>query len=332
VRHCGADLSKGTAKGRRVAFRALAIQPIYWYFEIVNQWGFRIGPCQRRARVRLHCRQAPTIHPAIKRLGMARPRKTDPRRETGAASEAQALPGAVTRTIDPGLPKTAQVYGILRRAIVNLHLAPGSSVNEKAICDQLGISRTPLREAILQLQAENLVTVLPNAGTYVSRIDLQSVFDGQLVRDALELKVVRLAATRMTPQFERALDFNIHQQKRMAADLDYDGFYDLDEAFHTMICAFGASAHIWKIVNGAKAQLDRVRRLSFPLPSHLELVLSEHVAVVDGLKLRDPDVAAQAMKVHIDRVFTMIRRHIVERRDYFAADAGEVLDGYETGR
>jgi DNA-binding GntR family transcriptional regulator len=143
---------------------------------------------------------------------------------------------------------------------------------------------------------------------------------------------VRLAATRMTPSFERALDFNIFQQKRMAQDTDYDGFYELDEAFHSMICEFGASAHIWKIINGAKAQLDRVRRLSFPLPSHLEVVLNEHVAVVDGLKLRDPDAAAAAMQVHLERVFTVIRRHIVERRDYFAADAASVFDGYMKGR
>ena len=82
----------------------------------------------------------------------------------------------------------------------------------------------------------------------------------------------------------------------------------------------------------SEAQLDRVRRLSIPLPSHLEVVLNEHMAVVDGLKLRDPDAAEATMKTHIDRVFTMIRRHIVERRDYFAADAGEVLDGYVNGR
>lgn len=263
---------------------------------------------------------------------MARPRKSDALAEGQSNTGISGLPQELISKIDPALPKTAQVYGIMRDAIVNLHLAPGGNVNEKLICDQLGISRTPLREAILQLQAENLVSVVPNSGTYVSKIDLQSVFDGQLVRDALELKVVRLAASRMNPQFERAIDFNMHQQKRMAADRDYDGFYALDESFHAMICAFGASAHIWKIINGAKAQLDRVRRLSIPLPSHLDVVLSEHMAVVDGLKLRDPDQAAEAMKVHIDRVFTMIRRHIVERRDYFAADAGSVLDSYVNGR
>jgi GntR family transcriptional regulator, rspAB operon transcriptional repressor len=268
----------------------------------------------------------------IKADKMARPKKMDPDAHGSMDAGILGLPDQLINLIDPALPKTSQVYGIMRRAIVNLHLAPGSNINEKLICDQLGISRTPLREAILQLQSENLVSVIPNSGTYVSKIDLQSVFDGQLVRDALELKVVRLAASRMTPQFERALDFNLHQQKRMAVDVDYDEFYLLDEAFHAMICEFGASAYIWKIINGAKAQLDRVRRMSYPLVSHLDLVLNEHIAVVDGLKQREPEVAAAAMKIHIDRVFTVIRRLITERRDYFAADASELLDGFVNSR
>jgi DNA-binding GntR family transcriptional regulator len=263
---------------------------------------------------------------------MARPKKKDYEANDATDTGIPGLPDHLINLIDPALPKTSQVYGIMRRAIVNLHLAPGSNVNEKLICDQLGISRTPLREAILQLQSENLVSVVPNSGTYVSKIDLQSVFDGQLIREALELKVVRLAASRMTPQFERALDFNLHQQKRMAADVDYDEFYLLDEAFHAMICEFGSSAYVWKIINGAKAQLDRVRRMSYPLVSHLDVVLSEHTAVVDGLKQRDADIAAAAMKVHVDRVFTMIRRLIVDRRDYFTSDASTVLDGYVNGR
>ena len=263
---------------------------------------------------------------------MGRPRKKVPDAETALDDDAAGLPDGLLNTLDQALPKTAQVYGIIRNAIVNLHMAPGSSINEKLICEQLGISRTPLREAILQLNAENLVTVVPNSGTYVSKIDLQSVFDGQLVRDALELKVVRLAANKMTSQFERALDFNMHQQRRMAQDLDYDGFYELDEQFHTMICEFGASLHIWKIIDGAKAQLDRVRRLSFPLPSHLDVVLQEHAAVVAGLVARDADKAEAAMKDHIERVFTMIRRHVVERRDHFSADAAVLLDSYMTGR
>jgi DNA-binding GntR family transcriptional regulator len=255
-----------------------------------------------------------------------------PKKVTAEASAPVAqllIPASLVVKMAPSLPKTAQVYEVIRRAIVTLALPPGSVVNEKAICEQLGISRTPLREAMLQLSAENLISVIPHMGTYVSRIDLQNVFDGQLVRDALEMKVVRLAAVKMTPQFSRKLDFNMHQQARLAAERDYDEFYELDEAFHSMICEFGASQRIWRIVNGAKAQLDRVRRLAFPAPTHLDIVLREHTAIVEGLKARDPNAAAAAMKVHLDRVFDTIRRLIVEQSDYFSPWSPEELDSYE---
>ncbi|MDR3372439.1 MAG: GntR family transcriptional regulator [Ancalomicrobiaceae bacterium] len=238
------------------------------------------------------------------------------------------LPVSLVSMMEPTLPKAAQVYEVIRRAIIGLTMPPGSAINEKAICEQLGISRTPLREAILRLSAENLVAIVPNSGTYVSKIDLQSVFDGQLVRDALEMKVVRLAATRMSSAFLRNIEINMYHQERLAAEIDYDGFYELDEAFHSMICEQGASLRVWKIINGAKAQLDRVRRLAFPHNKHLDVILTEHAAIVDGLRLRDPEAAAAAMKVHLDRVFETIRTLMIERKDYFATTALEGVEGY----
>lgn len=259
---------------------------------------------------------------------MPRPRKINPNAPGFVETEIPVIPDSLALRMDASLPKASQVYDVIRRAIIILALPPGSIVNERLICDQLSISRTPLREALLRLSAEHLVTVVPNSGTYVSKIDLQTVFDGQLVRDALEMKVVQLAAQRMTPSFERELDFNMLQQRRFADQREFDEFYELDEAFHSMICEFGASQRIWRIVNEAKAQLDRVRRLAFPAPNHLDIVLAEHMAIVDGLKSRDPDVAAAGMKIHLDRVFLTIRRLIVEKREYFAADAGDFLEEY----
>jgi len=214
---------------------------------------------------------------------------------------------------------------VLRRAIINLAFEPGAVIHEKTICDQLGVSRTPLREAILQLQSEDLVTVVPNSGTYVSRIDLQAVFDGQLVRDALEMKLVRVAAARVTPAFADALDASLREQTRAAAAKDHDRFYDLDEAFHAMIAEFAASERVWRIVNGAKAHLDRVRRLSIPIPRHHDVVIAEHSEIARAVAAGDPEAASVAMKTHLDRVFTMIRRHVEERRDYFATGSDAVL-------
>lgn len=245
---------------------------------------------------------------------MPRPRKAEP-----------DLPEWPAVPLDPARPRTAQAYAILRRAIINLAFEPGAVLQEKAICDRLGISRTPLREAILQLQAEDLVTVIPNSGTYVSRIDLQAVFDGQLVRDALEMKLVRLAALRVTPAFAATLVAGLADQAREAESGDHDRFYELDEGFHAMIAEFAASERVWRIVNGAKAQLDRVRRLSIPIPRHHGVVITEHSAIARAITDGDPDAAAAAMKIHLDRVFTMIRRHLDERRDYFAPGSDAVL-------
>lgn len=232
--------------------------------------------------------------------------------------------------IKAGLPKTPQVYDVIRHAIVSLAFPPGAPINEKLICERLEISRTPVREALIQLHAENLVHVVPNSGTFVSPIDLQRLFDGQLVRDALETRVVQFAARKATPAFVRSLDFNMHQQRVLAAEADYDQFYELDEGMHRAICEFGASAEVWKIVYSAKAHLDRVRRLAYPERDHLRIVLGEHEEILEALRARDPDAARQAMQAHLDRVFLTIRHLMDQRPDYFAEDAGAIFAQFAT--
>ncbi|WP_421724927.1 GntR family transcriptional regulator [Bauldia sp.] len=239
------------------------------------------------------------------------------------------LPDDVIATINPELPKAAQIYEVIRHAIVSLALKPGAIINEKEICDRLGTSRTPFREAILKLNNEHLVTIVPNSGTYVAKINLQDVFDGQLIRDALELRAVRFAASRMTPEFERDLDFNVYQQKRFAAEKNYDRFYLLDEQFHFLICSFGTSERVWQVVHEAKAQLDRIRRLAFPTDNHMNIVLAEHLEVFEALKARDPDLAVEAMSRHLRRVFRTIRMLLDEDSEYFHEGAVDMLKEYE---
>lgn len=259
---------------------------------------------------------------------MPRPRK-DRSNSHSDISDSRAIAFLASQVMDPSLAKTPQVYEAVRRAIIGLQMAPGEPVNEKLICEQLGISRTPLREAILQLHNEKLVDVRPNTGTFVSQIDLQHVMDGQIVREALETKTVRLAAKKTTRDFARALDFNLHQQRVYAEDQDYDRFYDLDEAMHQLICEQGSSPRIWRIVTGAKAHLDRVRKLAFPESNHLEIVLAEHTAIIEALQVGDPDRAVDAMKLHLNRVFHTIRHLLSERSDFFAPNSPVVLDQFK---
>lgn len=252
---------------------------------------------------------------------MPRPQRT----ETDPAEVIRLEAALAPRMVKPGLPKTPQVYDIIRQAIVKLAFPPGTAINEKLICERLEISRTPVREALIQLHAENLVHVVPNSGTFVSPIDLQRLFDGQLVRDALETRVVQFAARKATPAFLRSLDFNMHQQRVLAAEADYDQFYELDEAFHRMICEFGASDEVWRIVYSAKAHLDRVRRLAFPERDHLQIVLAEHEEILAALHAQDPAAARAAMQAHLGRVFLTIRHLMGQHPEFFATDAEAIL-------
>ncbi|WP_245490590.1 GntR family transcriptional regulator [Mesorhizobium sp. M7A.F.Ca.US.011.01.1.1] len=92
------------------------------------------------------------------------------------------------KPLTDSLPKTHQVYEIIREAIISMRLPPEAVLAEKEICAELGISRTPLREAILNLATQNLVVIRPSGGTVVNRIVLRQVLQGHMVRDTLEVR------------------------------------------------------------------------------------------------------------------------------------------------
>lgn len=264
-----------------------------------------------------------------------------PRARSSAADPDQQALMRVLRiaAVDPALPKTAQVYEIFRRAIVGAALPPGAAINERLICDMLDISRTPLREAILQLHLEDLVAVKPNLGTFVTPIDPGRVFEGQLVRVALEVMVARLAAQKMTRDFARQLDFILYQQKVLADEAAFAQLYEADEAMHKMICEHGSSPRIWRLITGARAHLDRVQRQAarallddtgVPVhpdrmwqvvreDNHMQLVIAEHTRIVEALKAGDADGAGEAMRAHIERVFEAIARLMRQRESEAAA-------------
>ncbi|SLN77509.1 GntR family transcriptional regulator [Roseisalinus antarcticus] len=253
---------------------------------------------------------------------------TTAKRTKDTSSATRIIPEDLLVSIPQTHTRSGRAYAIMRRAIIEMVLEPGSIVNEKAICAELGVSRTPLREALLKLQDESLVRIEPATGTFVARIDLETVFEGHLIRRLLELEMVKLGAQRMTTSAERNLDVNLYKQKRVASDNDFGQFYELDEEFHEIITGIGASHRVWRVIHSAKAQLDRVRRLAFPLPSHLETILSEHEAIVMALKMRNPEKAAEAMDRHLSRVFKSVQSLIADKTHLFTDDARQTLEEF----
>ncbi len=208
--------------------------------------------------------------------------------------------------LDGRTSKAAQVYELLRGAIISLRLPPDSPIVEKDICAQLGISRTPLREAIIQLAKESLIKIAPSDGTFVNKIVVREVLQGQLVRDTLEMRLTRLAARNFKPEFEKDFELALFKQKAAASREDVDEFFALDNEFHQLICACAGFPDAWQTIHNATGQLDRVRRQAFPLEGHYSTVFDEHSTIYDQLKKRDEDGAAHAFQLQLDSTFSSI--------------------------
>ncbi|HEY7689931.1 MAG TPA: GntR family transcriptional regulator [Dongiaceae bacterium] len=219
--------------------------------------------------------------------------------------------------IDRGQPIPEQVYRLLRQAIITLRLPPGATIIEKQITDRLGISRTPVRDALRQLADEGLIHVKPQSGTFVALIDRQQLEEGRLIRRALEIEGIKLAAGRIAEADLENLRDILAMQERAAQRNRYPDFIAGDDQFHRAISELSGLPRLWRVISGAKAQLDRVRHLSAPLPGQSDRVLRQHRAVVAALAKRDPEQSVKALGHHLDDAYDRIAVLLRDQRELF---------------
>ena len=191
------------------------------------------------------------------------------------------------------------VHRVLRERIVSLDLTPGAAVSEGDLAAELGVSRTPVRESLILLAEEGLIHVYPQLGSFVARIDVQQVRDAQFIREAVELAALHAAAARATPADIAALRALIAAQR----EADAPTFFALDDDFHRSLMAAAGHESAWRIVGSAKGHLDRVRRLSLPIPNTIERLIDEHTDVVDHLEAGREPAAEAALQRHLRGVF-----------------------------
>lgn len=198
-----------------------------------------------------------------------------------------------------------QIYLDLRERIVNVAMLPGTRIIERDIAAEYGISRTPVHEAVQRLAEEGLVEIRPHFGTFVARIPLDALDEAMLVRTALELAIVEIAARRSTPERIASLRKILVEQRAYTAAGDTAGFHQTDEAFHAALAEMSGYPGVWPIILQAKTQIDRYRRLTLPLPGRMESVVDQHMAVLDAIEAGKPQKARDAMHGHLDYVLSV---------------------------
>jgi len=198
-----------------------------------------------------------------------------------------------------GEPKESSLkekaYRMIREQIINCTLAPGSLINGKDLISQIGVSGTPIREALNQLEHENLVRIVPQRGVFVAELTVKIVGDLCEVREIIEPHFARIAAASIDTA-ELAMYEEFLSQ---VLSLDFDTVIQKDIQFHRFLASYCGNDYLVQMMNNVFAQYERLQILSCRLPARLQAAAEEHLAIVRALKERDGEKAAAAMSIHL---------------------------------
>ncbi len=190
-----------------------------------------------------------------------------------------------------------KVYSHLKDRIVNCEMLPGAVISEEILAGEFGTSRTPIREALLRLQKENLVVIFPRQGTFVSQISLKDIHEIYQIRLFMEPKVARIACRSMDPQvlegFRRRFSGG---GMNSSAPLEW---FRHDRELHGYIIECAGNRHLKMIYGSVIDQNQRMRILAGRLPLRISDTNEEHASIVDALLSKDEDRVEKAMQAHI---------------------------------
>jgi DNA-binding GntR family transcriptional regulator len=195
----------------------------------------------------------------------------------------------------------SSIYATLRRDIAAMRLRPGTRLSENELAARFGTSRAPVREALIRLVEDGLIEVRPQRGSFVSPISLQAMEQGRLVREALEVAIIRRACEqKLSSEAIARCEAAISQQ--MASKRDPERFTHYDDMFHRAFAEATSLHGVWAIIEREKVQFDRLRILSLPDVTPVNLLISQHRDILDAVIRGNAGKAEKAVRAHLGEV------------------------------
>lgn len=195
---------------------------------------------------------------------------------------------------------SARVYNHIRDGILAGTFAKGDELKEKNIGDELGVSRTPVREALRQLELEGLVSIIPNKGAFVEGVSTDDIRDIYEIRALLEGLCARWAATRISDEMMAAMEENIyltefHEKKGNAKQL-----LELDNRFHELLYEAGGSKELMRVLKDYHEYVGRVRKVTLGETKRAKNSTHEHKQICEAIKNHDALLAEKCAREHIN--------------------------------
>ena len=221
-----------------------------------------------------------------------------------------------------GEANSKYAYRLLRKNIMSFRLVPGEALDEMDISDQLGMSRTPVREAMILLKNEKLVDILPQKGSKVSYIDLNLVRQGYFTRRVIESEIFKENAGALSVEQLHMMKQNLEAQEQeiRKGTLMSDYFFELDNDLHQMLYSFSSKQEIWLCLHNIGAHYERVRYLDTKANDiNQEQILEEHRQIYYYMMMGIPDDVDVNifMTGHLGRFRKDLPQKIETYPDYF---------------
>lgn len=213
-------------------------------------------------------------------------------------------------TMDEFLPLRDVVFNTLRKAILTGELKPGERLMEIHLANRLGVSRTPIREAIRKLELEGLVIMIPRRGAEVAQITEKSLKDVLEVRRALDALCVELACDRINSDEEEMLKEACDDFERATETKDATIIAKADVAFHDIIVQATGNQRLIQLINNLSEQMYRYRFEYIKDENRHDSLIDEHRIIYESIVKRDKKKAAQTARLHIDNQEKSIIRQI----------------------
>lgn len=194
---------------------------------------------------------------------------------------------------------SSRVFHSIREDILSGKYHTNEELKEKTIGEELGVSRTPVREALRQLELEGLVTIIPNKGAYVVGISQKDIQDIYEIRSRLEGLCARWAAKNITKEQLDELEENIFLAEFHASKGNSEQIVELDNKFHEIMYKASGSKEIRHVLSDFHHYVQRVRKITLANPERAVSSNEEHKKIVEALKLHDGDLAEKLANEHM---------------------------------
>lgn len=208
-----------------------------------------------------------------------------------------------------------RVYTILKTAIIQGDLAAGAKLTEAKISTQLGVSKTPVREALRQLAEEEFVKITPHQGVVVNEILTEDIEEFLQIRMALEGMAANLTAKRISKKEIKKLEKYNEQMYKFAIEKDFTAFAKENDKFHNLLLHASGNKRLMRIVGNFTDIARRFWLKSLSKPEKLKSSLEEHSNILTALKKKDSEQAERLVRIHLNNALRMILNGAVEPKD-----------------